>query len=957
MFTAGQPFCVPGGMFAGMAAGIGTDEHSRERRTLALLVLFFAVLTLLFTYPIWTAPDTYLTELADVRLITWTLAWDAHALVTDPAGLFDANIFFPHPGTLAYSESFLGAAVLVAPLNWSGHPVLAYNVLLLSAFILSGIGATLWVRHLTGSLAAGVLAGVVWAFAPSKFDQLAHLHMLVGQWIPFALLCCSRYVESGRARYLYATAGFAGLQFSFSMHYGLFLLPVLGLYGAALLVLLPGAQVRSNLRGRGKQLVVAGVLFAALTLPIAVPYMGADESFRPQRGYRELVAYSGRPRSFIAGSPHNRAPHVALLYERYGGAEANYFSGVVPMLLAAVALFVLLPGAACRVLTLPAAAVVVARAATAPRAPPWRLARRWAFPCSATLATFMALLHFGGFLAAWWGRDSGLATLVIDLCQSISPAVWLAGAATAMVFSMPLGWRRRAEVLPAAGSTAGNASGRWAGAAAAAMAPQTERWQAHLLVAGYLTLMLYLLIFGPLVLGWGEELGRGPYWLLYQWVFPFRGIRAVGRIGQLWVLFVGVLAGFALSWLLSRLPARRGWRGAAVLIVLSITVWEYRTWPLPHAEADPAVDPIYDWLAEKPGDFAVLHAPLQPGNLPWRETRFMLGSTRHWKRLVNGYSGFFPPDYEELTQTGTLTPEFFKLLRSDFPVRYLLVHDDWLVNEDQHARLQRLLRRNGAATFIEQVGRTYVFEVPRDKGRGSYVRRRFTADQLSDKEGIQFLVRSPQVAADETVIVLAGWGLETKIVEVGVDWEGARVEMPRGFYEALGGKPGSFELRAHKLVPLGETGALIASGFIADVQQGGAGVGLEATWFYRTDKVGLQVHTLERYGTRLAATEEFPATGAGAVAFRDYIASLTPDTIVALTIATGEWRPLAAATIEGIRLIGGDPFAADAMSQMVVVGRKGASRGQALLHENSKWASVVIDVPSPSVELIGIGLY
>ncbi len=940
-----------------MADGTRTDERSRERRTVALLLLFFALLTLLFTYPIWTAPDTYLTELADARLNAWILAWDAHALVTDPAGLFDANIFFPHSGTLAYSESFLGAAVVVAPLNWLGHPVLAYNVLLLSAFVLSGVGATLWVRHLTGSLAAGVLAGVVWAFAPSKFDQLAHLHMLVGQWIPFALLYCTRYVESGRVRYLYATAGFAGLQFAFSMHYGLFLLPVLGFYGVALLVLLPAARARSNLLGRGKQLLVAGVLFAALTLPIAVPYMGSNEGFRPQRGYREMVAYSGRPRSFVAGGAHNRAPHIAWLHNRYGTAEANYFPGVVPMLLAAVALFVLLPMAAWRVATVPPAALVMTPAATAARAPPWHLARQWVFRSSALLAAFMALLHFGGFLAAWRGGESGLTAFVIGLCQSIDPAVWLAAATTAMMFSMPLGWRRRAAAVPLAGPSAGTASGAGAAAAVVGVAPQSERWRIHLLVAGYLTLMLYLLVFGPLVRGWGEELGRGPYWLLYQWVFPFRGIRAVGRIGQLWVLFVGALAGFALSWLLHRLPARRGWRAVVVLIVLSISVWEYRTWPLPYEEAGPAVDPIDDWLAEKPGDFAVLHAPLQPGNQPWRETRFMLGSTRHWKRLVNGYSGFFPADYTDLTQAGALTPEFFKLLRADFPVRYLLVHDDWLANEEQHARLRRLLRPNDDATFIEQVGYTYVFDVPRDQGRGSYVRRRFTAEQLRDKEGIQFLMRGLEVAADEHVLVLAGWGTEAEIIEVGVDWEGSRVEMPQGFYRALDGKPGYFEIRTHTLVPLGRTGALIASGFTADVDEDGAGVGLDNNWFYQTDRTGLQVHILERYGTRVSATEEFPPTVAGAVAFRDYIALLAPDTVVALTIGTGERSPLEAATIEGIRMIGGDPPADQAISKIVVVGRKGAGPGQALMHQSRQWAFVDIDVPSPSVELAGIGLY
>lgn len=45
----------------------------------------------------------------------WNVAWVAHALVTAPTTLFDANIFYPHRGTLAYSESNIVAGVVAIP--------------------------------------------------------------------------------------------------------------------------------------------------------------------------------------------------------------------------------------------------------------------------------------------------------------------------------------------------------------------------------------------------------------------------------------------------------------------------------------------------------------------------------------------------------------------------------------------------------------------------------------------------------------------------------------------------------------------------------------------------------------------------------------------------------------------------------------------------------------------------
>ncbi len=80
------------------------------------------------------------------------MAWQAHALATDPLGIFDTNILYPFKGTLAFDEISFTEAVLVAPIYWlSGNPVLSHNLLLLASFALSGYGAWLLVRELTGS--------------------------------------------------------------------------------------------------------------------------------------------------------------------------------------------------------------------------------------------------------------------------------------------------------------------------------------------------------------------------------------------------------------------------------------------------------------------------------------------------------------------------------------------------------------------------------------------------------------------------------------------------------------------------------------------------------------------------------------------------------------------------------------------------------------------------------------
>jgi len=87
-------------------------------------------------------------DLGDPVFVMWALAWDCQQLLAILRGdfarlatFFDANIFHPLPLTLAYSEHFIAQAVQVLPV-WvlTGNPILCYNLLYLSTFVLSGLG-------------------------------------------------------------------------------------------------------------------------------------------------------------------------------------------------------------------------------------------------------------------------------------------------------------------------------------------------------------------------------------------------------------------------------------------------------------------------------------------------------------------------------------------------------------------------------------------------------------------------------------------------------------------------------------------------------------------------------------------------------------------------------------------------------------------------------------------------
>ena len=149
-----------------------------KRPTLWAAVLF-AALTLVATYPIARAPSSYAYfDHSDAQLNLWIMAWDAHALSRDPRNLFNANIFYPKRGTLAYSETLLGYLPLFGPVLWlQGSPALAFNLILLFSFAVSGLGMYLLTRHLTGRHWPAIVAGIAYAFLPYRFVHVPQIQL------------------------------------------------------------------------------------------------------------------------------------------------------------------------------------------------------------------------------------------------------------------------------------------------------------------------------------------------------------------------------------------------------------------------------------------------------------------------------------------------------------------------------------------------------------------------------------------------------------------------------------------------------------------------------------------------------------------------------------------------------------------------------------------------------------
>lgn len=626
--------------------------HSARRA--AAVLLLFLLLTLVLAYPLSVAPSSRALPLsADTRLFLWTLSWDIHAVGHQPLGLFDANIFFPEPRTLAYSEHLLGSAAVGAPfLLATGNPLLALNAVVLLSCVLSGAGAFFLARRLGLGALGALAAGIVFAFAPPRFFRLAQLHVASVQWIPFCLGFLHAYLLEGRQRCLVAACGLFTLQALASGHGGLFLLLAI----AALLAYAWTMGLLPPLGRLVRDTGVAGILLLAVNVAFLLPYLRVQREVGLHRTLGAVYDWSPNAASFIAAPTHAQRALLALvpsLEHQAEGARAYLFPGWLTLALSLLALVLVRRGNAA-----PTPATE-----PAPNRPVWVIALDLLILLAALLALAIRVgdgieWTLAGATLTARGPSRALIALAVLLAARIALA-----RRTPFVLARPMdaaanGWRRLVE--PRGG-----------------------------LHVGFYLLLALLSLWASLGPGFGL------YTALYRLGPGFDMIRVPSRLTILTLLGLAVLAGAGLERLLANAAERRrNVLGAATLALLLV---EFAAFPL-EAPRYPLELPAVDrWLAEQPRPFTIVELPVPDPADATRSARlhshYMLHSMAHWQPMVNGYSGLVPPRHERLYRLLTTFPDEGSLRELEsLGIRYAVLHREFYPG----AEWERVRERAGA---------------------------------------------------------------------------------------------------------------------------------------------------------------------------------------------------------------------------------------------------------------------
>jgi hypothetical protein len=308
----------------------------RQRRWVPFLAAFgvFLLLTVAHTWPLASNPaHLSRNDNSDTLLNTWTIAWVAHQLPRHPRHLFDANIFYPDRATLAYSEAMIVQGVMAMPvLRAGGSPVLAYNLVLLAGFVLTGWAFCVLLYRWTGSWAAGYVGGSLAAFNAHVFGRLPHLQTQHVEFVALMLFALDRLLVSRRVR----DALLLGAAFALQGLTSVYLL----VFTTWMMIFAVAARAREWLRREPAKMValltVAGGLAAALMAPYVAGYWTLHRITGLERTVGEVRQYAGTWTSYLITGARF---HYALWSHRFfGRVISSNFPGVAALVLAALAL-------------------------------------------------------------------------------------------------------------------------------------------------------------------------------------------------------------------------------------------------------------------------------------------------------------------------------------------------------------------------------------------------------------------------------------------------------------------------------------------------------------------------------------------------------------------------------------------------------------------------------------------
>ncbi len=128
---------------------------------------------------------------ADPALVTWFMAWPAHALLHGLSPFYSSDIFHPTGINLLSNASSLALGIPLAPVTWLFGPVATLNVAATLTPALSALAMFWLLRRWVRWAPAAFVGGLVYGFSPLMIASVATSHLMTSSlMVPPLIVAC-----------------------------------------------------------------------------------------------------------------------------------------------------------------------------------------------------------------------------------------------------------------------------------------------------------------------------------------------------------------------------------------------------------------------------------------------------------------------------------------------------------------------------------------------------------------------------------------------------------------------------------------------------------------------------------------------------------------------------------------------------------------------------------------------
>ncbi len=222
---------------------------------------------------------------ADQKLSAANITWNARRFFTAPWRLYEPGQCFPARHAAALGPHQLGEGLVgVLPYALTRDPIVTYNAVAVASLWLPALTMYALVYHLTGSIAGGIVAGLVFALHPARITDVIHPDVHGNQWAPLTLLFLHRLFTTGRWWDAVGLLASLVLQVLGSLYQLLAFVLLGGVYGAFMV-----ARQRKRLPAVVPHLAVVAIGATLAAWLVFAPYLHMRDVWHVASGRQTLL--------------------------------------------------------------------------------------------------------------------------------------------------------------------------------------------------------------------------------------------------------------------------------------------------------------------------------------------------------------------------------------------------------------------------------------------------------------------------------------------------------------------------------------------------------------------------------------------------------------------------------------------------------------------------------------------